>query len=320
MDGIGLSGRPRLPWIDIMKVMGLFFIIYGHMFSYGYQYVYAFNVPVFFVISGFLFKEDQPASEFWSKLWRQLVIPMLAICLINNAYLLVNDLIHHRLETSRLLFPVGILAGQQHYLDVCWFIYTLVLLKLISRFVRGNLFRILLAVAFLVVAFFVAPVIQSHDWRNAILCVLLSYPFFLSGSLAKASGFPVKPLSWVACLIGTVISGAVLFFVTRFNGDVFLYRFIYGNSILLYLLGGAAGTALLFFVSKLFDKSSVWVKTLALGSVVVLGFHRYLIILYRHFFDKNPFDILVALAILLLFIPVVCFCIRHIPWLVGNRS
>lgn len=319
MDTIGLSGRPRLPWIDIMKVMAMFFIIYGHMFSYGYQFVYAFSVPVFFVISGYLFKENQPSSVFWNKLWHQLVIPMLAICLLNNVYLIANDLLHHRLEASRFLFPLGIMAGQQYYLDVCWFIYTLIILKMISRFVRGIGFRILLAVVCLIVASFIAPSVQLHDWRNAVLCVLLTYPFFLSGHLARPIGFVRKPLPFWGCLGGAVLSGAILFPVSRFNGDVFIYRFIYGKDILLYLLGGASGTFLLFFVSKMFDNSADWVKILALGSIVILGFHRYLIILYRHFIDKNPFDILAALAILLLFIPLVGFCIRHFPWLVGNR-
>ena len=53
-------GPKLFHWVDAMKTMGMFFIIYGHLFSYGYPYVYAFNVPVFFILSGFLFKEDQP--------------------------------------------------------------------------------------------------------------------------------------------------------------------------------------------------------------------------------------------------------------------
>ena len=86
------------------------------------------------------------------------------------------------------------------------------------------------------------------------------------------------------------------------------------------LLGGMAGTALLFFVSKLLDFPVGWIRTLAVGSVVTLGFHRYLIVFYRHFIDKNPADILVASAILLIFIPVIRFYIRYTPWLVRNRK
>lgn len=307
-------------WVDAMKTMGMFFIIYGHLFSYGYTYVYAFNVPVFFILSGFLFKEDQPASVFWYKVWWQLVVPMLAISVLNNTYLIVNDLLHQRLDSSRFLFPVGLLTGQHRFLEVCWFIYTLALLKVISFYIRGNGFRVLLAVVFLVAAYLLAPVIQLHDWRNAALCVLLAYPFFVMGHLLTASGFAQRALPWWACVIGIILSFAALSCIVRANGDVFLYRFIFGNDLALCLLGGLAGTATLFFVSKLLDFPAGWIRTLAVGSVVTLGFHRYLIVFYRHFFDKNPFDFLVAFIILLIFIPVIRFCIRHVPWLVGNRK
>lgn len=320
MNATAVSNRPRLHWVDVMKVLGMFFIIYGHMFTYGYQYAYAFNVPVFFVISGFLFKEDQSASGFWGKLWWQLVVPMLVICVLNNTYLIVNDMLHHRLDTSRFLFPLGILAGQHQFLDVCWFIYTLILLKIISFFVRRNGFRILLAIVFLVAAFFLAPMVQAHEWRNAALCVLLAYPFFVMGHLVKAGGFAQRPLPRWACIVGLILSMAALFFIVRANGEVFLYSFIFGKDLALCLLGGMAGTALLFFVSKLLDFPVGWIRTLAVGSVVILGFHRYMIVFYRHFIDKNPADILVALAILLIFIPIIRFCIRYAPWLVGNRK
>lgn len=316
-----LSGQcSRLHWVDFMKMMGMFFIIYGHLFSYGYEYVYAFNVPVFFILAGFLFKEGQSRPVFWRKLWWQLLVPMIAISVFNNAYLIVNDILHHRLDSSRFLFPVGMLAGEQHFLDVCWFVYTLVLLKVISFFVRGNRLRCLLAVAFLVAAFFVAPEIQSHGWCNAALCVLLSYPFFVIGHLVKTGGFAERRLPWWACVSGALFSLVALFFITKANGEVFIYSFVYGNSLSLYILGGVTGTALLFFFSKLFDHPADWVRTLSAGSIITLGFHRYFIVFYRHFIDRNPLDVPVALAILLIFIPVIRFCIRHFPWLVGNRE
>lgn len=133
-------------------------------------------------------------------------------------------------------------------------------------------------------------------------------------------GFAQRALPWWACVIGMILSFAALSCIVRANGDVFLYRFIFGNDLALCLLGGLAGTATLFFVSKLLDFPAGWIRTLAVGSVVTLGFHRYLIVFYRHFFDKNPFDFLVAFIILLIFIPVIRFCIRHVPWLVGNRK
>ena len=46
----------RLNWLDWMKVIGMYLIVYGHFSSYGHKFIYTFSVPLFFMISGFLFK------------------------------------------------------------------------------------------------------------------------------------------------------------------------------------------------------------------------------------------------------------------------
>lgn len=41
--------KGRKNWIDWMKSIGIFLILYGHLFSYGYTYIYTFSVPLFFL-------------------------------------------------------------------------------------------------------------------------------------------------------------------------------------------------------------------------------------------------------------------------------
>lgn len=54
----------RMSWIDWMKAWGMYFIVLGHFFSIGSAYVYVFNVPLFFIVSGFLYKYDKGTHEF----------------------------------------------------------------------------------------------------------------------------------------------------------------------------------------------------------------------------------------------------------------
>ena len=50
----------RKNWIDWMKVIGITAVVWGHFFPEGMSdFIYAFNVPVFFVISGYLTKENR---------------------------------------------------------------------------------------------------------------------------------------------------------------------------------------------------------------------------------------------------------------------
>ena len=54
--------KKRIDWIDIVRAMGMFLIIMGHTLE-GYTYsivgklIFAVHVPVFFVLSGYLYKE-----------------------------------------------------------------------------------------------------------------------------------------------------------------------------------------------------------------------------------------------------------------------
>ena len=53
------SKKTRVAWIDWMKTIGIYFIVLGHFFSIGYKFIYVFNVPLFFLISGFLCKKEK---------------------------------------------------------------------------------------------------------------------------------------------------------------------------------------------------------------------------------------------------------------------
>ena len=310
----------RLKWLDWMKALGMLAIVYGHLFSYGALYFYAFSVPVFFVISGFLFKEGQEASVFWGKLWRQLIVPMLLISLVSNVYLLLNSVRHHDLDTARLFFPLGILSGEYQYLGICWFIYTLALVRILSWLVKQPWMRLGLAVAFLVAAFFLSPLLQGKEVENAIPVVLLAYPFFLAGQWFRKSGWTSSEVPWWVCLLAIAALTALLVLIARANDYVFVYRFIFGNNLLLYLAGGLVGTGILYFLSRLMKGfASGWIETIAKGSILILGFHQYILLLYRYFFDQNPFDILAAVGVVLLFIPLIRLCSKYFPALIGGR-
>ena len=82
--------KGRKNWIDWMKSIVIFLILYGHLFSYGYTYVYTFSVPLFFFISGYLCKIETDYKIFWKKVFYNLILPMFllsAICLMIDSAL-----------------------------------------------------------------------------------------------------------------------------------------------------------------------------------------------------------------------------------------
>lgn len=59
----------------------MYFIIVGHFFPSGNEFIYMFSVPLFFFISGYLTKSTDSTSLFYSKLYNNLILPLLLICL-----------------------------------------------------------------------------------------------------------------------------------------------------------------------------------------------------------------------------------------------
>ena len=82
--------RVRIKWIDTMKVIGMYFIVLGHMFPQGYKSIYAFSVPLFFFLSGLLSRKESDSRIFWNKVIRTLLIPMICFCFLSLLYNIVR--------------------------------------------------------------------------------------------------------------------------------------------------------------------------------------------------------------------------------------
>ena len=125
----------RYEWIDWMKAIGMYFIVLGHFFAFCNKYVYVFNVPLFFLVPGILCKKESDLKTFWRKLWYNLLLPMLLISVINFLYYSVQSLKNGSLEIEHVLwFMVNVLLGFHEGVGECWFVYTLILLKILYQY------------------------------------------------------------------------------------------------------------------------------------------------------------------------------------------
>lgn len=66
----------RKYWIDYAKVLGMVLIVWGHCAPTHFSsFVYAFDVPLFFWVSGYLTKNTKtPWERFMPKLFRVLIL------------------------------------------------------------------------------------------------------------------------------------------------------------------------------------------------------------------------------------------------------
>ena len=77
--------KQRLEYIDIIKGIGIFLVVLGHVTTNQnvYHFNYAFHMPLFFIISG-MFLHDKP--QFIRKQAKSLLLPYFSFGLLTYLY------------------------------------------------------------------------------------------------------------------------------------------------------------------------------------------------------------------------------------------
>ena len=68
--------------LDIVRVLGVFLVVLGHLVNTHpvRMYIYAFHMPMFFIVSGLLFKSKNSIKEL--KMFRKYIIPAVFFTLL----------------------------------------------------------------------------------------------------------------------------------------------------------------------------------------------------------------------------------------------
>ncbi|MGM9713519.1 MAG: acyltransferase family protein [Prevotella sp.] len=321
--------RERLYWIDWMKAIGISLIVYGHLFSMFDIYVYVFNVPLFFVISGFLFKEEEDNRLFGKKVFFNLFVPLLILSSLN--YIIkIADFVFlpqgRHAPDNPLAFCIKLLLGVHGAVGALWFVYTLMILKDIHQYVRGGVARLTVSGFCLICAYVINNYpVELYGYKPfekawAIPDTFICYPFFIIGYYMRRwrkALAQYKPDRYTVLWIA--LSLLCIFICGHNHRYVYLFICGYGDSIWLCLFGGIAGTAFVFFLSKLLERWR-WrlVDDISIGTIIILGLHFQIIGYIRLFADEPSFlDVLFAVGITVGFVPVIRLCGKYFPAVMG---
>ncbi len=321
----------RMVWVDYMKVIGIFGIVAGHFFPIGFEYIYIFSVPVFFIISGFLFKKDSSTKKFFKKLLHSLVIPMLILALIGILWNCLLELNNGSLNSSQLIYRLSgdlidmCIGGGS--LGVCWFIYTLIILKILFQF-SGDNFKSIIAIMAVGICYLLK---DNHlALLNAFPNACVALPLFYIGYLLQNSKHildnlkPSSPL-YLALFLCSI---PVVYYMEDINGAPWMYNNGFGESYLWFLFGGFAGTFMIYYISKVLSiRDFKFIKTISIGNIIILGLHPIAISLVRGIFPRiseykqgTLLDYAISAIIVIAFYWIILLCQRFFPAIIGRRK
>ncbi len=333
-----VQSTTKIQWADWMKVFAMLFVIWGHCFPYTMSaFIYAFNVPVFFLISGFLTKEKDNSGKFYNKFLHNLLIPYLLLAFLKGAGSIIKGV-----DNGEWYITVGAILGGFHTIDGIqgcsnlWFVYSLMIVRLIHHFVKGNRnWLVGLSLLSITTIYLLNRYIDLPNW--AVTDALIALPFFTIGHLLRTIWWngverlinKIKSARTISLVGAFAILAVAVYFIGEANGSAKLYAGNYGNSIFLLFLGALIGSAMLMIPSVALDcKQPKFLVWLAAGNIVTLTFHREILhtpLKMIRNSDLQPWfqDIctfLISCATLACFIPICWIIVKYLPIFIGKRG
>jgi fucose 4-O-acetylase-like acetyltransferase len=78
----GAAGPEWIPWIDVMKGIGIVAVVVGHIWGPAHDYIFWFHIPLFFYISGYLYRPAKSSRAYLLKKARHLLVPYLSFLIV----------------------------------------------------------------------------------------------------------------------------------------------------------------------------------------------------------------------------------------------
>ena len=324
--------KHRVIWIDWAKTIFIYLMVVGHCFPIAWenQLIYAFHMPAFFIISGYLYKPHH-----WIKTLKSFGVPILFFSTINFIIYAIPKIVKRSLDTShlaeRMILPFwGPGPEDWDYIILfpgVWFIIALFMcrlfmgdIKIFAPIREHKYISLTILLGFLIAEPYILPHNLLQDYK--FYRVIPSLPFVLLGYSMK-DWFKIEDLKiWtIPFLVGCFI------LMSFFNG--------YGN-ILNYKFGISYG---IFFITALFGSIALYslcsklptnhfIVIISSGTMMILAMNFNLKILINFIFTKLGFpqlttDQYIFPWIISLLIVVICYypiqyLIKHAPVLLGK--
>lgn len=326
-----------------MKVIGMFFIVWGHTFPHSVEnFIYAFNVPVFFVVSGYLYRRDKSWKEMWHKNLYSLIIPYLIICTVKR----LGFWIDRGFDQETLLSVFGTLAGfhsigETPCCTMLWFVATLFFIKCIFQLcITGKR-----SIACAFVVSLILAVAYTHyspyfhnDLTWGLTNVPLAMPFFLLGYVCShqyAQSFNafcerIEQVRLPLVSLCAAILFVLVYWLSKDNVErLNMFKGVYSGGIVETCLSGVFGTVAILLCSLKLNRVSMrGIYLLSIGTLLILGFHRDIANPleepFEHFASGTlAYDggmCVVSIVVMLLFIPIIHLVKKYVPILLGGRK
>lgn len=287
--------KKDIVWLDYARLIGILLVVFGHCLQWIpdwgestmirglWEYIYLFHMPLFYVISGYLYRHNKGECLIsgGGKLFYSLVLPYFIYQFAYTPFFLIrhiNELSDCNLWLKMLM---GILDGDGYntpfsmYVCLpCWFILSMIQIRIIFLFVPINRLTASILSLF-ALAFLVMRKCLNIDFYFCIDSTIMAIPFFLLGYYLKRSFDFIQSYSnvWLLCMV--MLFGMIVYIDLMTNGAMQINGPSY-NYILPNYLAGLSGSIMIFSLAILMDrffKEKAHLKRISRNTLFIIFFH-----------------------------------------------
>lgn len=299
----------HVEWIDVCKGIGILTVVVGHAWTAPHTYIFWFHIPLFFFISGYLYKPGRPAGSLLRKKAYHLLLPYLSFLLLITVLGYAKDValwLHQGGDPpfSDWIRALGYKLWGGRYVGAFWFVtclfFTQQVYNVLHRWTMRKAYLLHGLVLFAyAVAMLESRYLSAKSFPWSIDIVAMALPFYHLGHIASQT--KVK-MVLVTVFSAIIVAGAVV--VDRENllnleFDMYLAR--YGVPLVSVVLAVAC-IALVCQLSKAMCSVPFLrpvFSTLGGASMVIMFLHQFV----QTHLDAVPFGksvpAVIALSLLL---------------------
>ncbi len=205
--------QKRQDWIDILKGLGIAAVVIGHIVpGTAARIIYLFHMPLFFFLSGYLFRPSSPAKML-SKGTKRLLVPY--ACFLIVLFLPTVILFDGHITApgalrfaAKFVYGGSILIG---YEAAFWFVTCLFITQQVANLLDGRSTRttVYVVVVMAVAAYANARFAPSYRFPWAANIVLIAVPLFFVGRFARDIQWSTPRVAFFCLVAATSIVAVV---------------------------------------------------------------------------------------------------------------
>ena len=272
----------KYPWIDIVKGIGIILVVLGHIKGgYSQSLIFLVHMPLFFFISGYLFK-PQDKKKFFLKKTVSLLLPYFTFLII--LYPIEYPYSDDKNILNYILKPIY--GGQllNNGLIAFWFITCLFLTQqvfnLIIHKIKSKIFFGIVMFLFLIASYINSEIFPYFrlPWNANI--VLAAIPFFYFGYLFKQNKTSINSLF---ILVLNALSAYIIYLKVPIEYDMKIAN--YGIPFISFILS-LASILFIILISKRIQHLnyiSNMLKYIGKKSIIIMFLHQPIYIYLRNY-------------------------------------